>query len=300
MRRSGLAIRAEHDDEQDTVRAEVRFKNARLYDAMVDTLATLPPQSRAYPPVARFCRHFSLANTHVYLLLNLQMSPLRRRGRGYRGICLKLADALGLSVEWLFPETLYQRYWPRYALHLSSEQLQQLADIPHEQRRLAPTQDAQVEQQELQRDIHRVLATLSPQEQRVLRLRFGFDGEPEATLRDIGQQLDLSSTRVRQIEAKAFRRLLHHSRRDILRAHVVERKADLPVCVEEELSSPAVVPVPKPKRRASPAPQPEPRFCLWSAPVSDREHLIQVLLQTTPHDRSVIEAAVDRTLAGRT
>ena len=62
-----------------------------------------------------------------------------------------------------------------------------------------------------------VLATLSPREQEVLRMRFGIDRRTEHTLEEIGQILEVTRERIRQIEAKALRKLRHPLRKKIFR-----------------------------------------------------------------------------------
>ena len=66
----------------------------------------------------------------------------------------------------------------------------------------------------------KVLATLTPREQKVLRMRYGIDESSEHTLEEVGQAFDVTRERIRQIEAKALRKLGHPSRRDRLRPFV--------------------------------------------------------------------------------
>jgi RNA polymerase sigma factor (sigma-70 family) len=63
----------------------------------------------------------------------------------------------------------------------------------------------------------RALASLTPREERVLRLRFGIGMNTEHTLEEVGQQLSVTRERIRQIEAKALRKLKHPSRSRSLR-----------------------------------------------------------------------------------
>jgi RNA polymerase primary sigma factor len=63
----------------------------------------------------------------------------------------------------------------------------------------------------------RVLALLNPREERVLRMRFGIGGNSERTLEEVGQQFSVTRERIRQIEAKALRKLKHPSRSRMLR-----------------------------------------------------------------------------------
>jgi len=62
-----------------------------------------------------------------------------------------------------------------------------------------------------------VLASLTPREAKVLRMRFGIDMNTDHTLEEVGKQFDVTRERIRQIEAKALRKLRHPSRSEVLR-----------------------------------------------------------------------------------
>ena len=64
----------------------------------------------------------------------------------------------------------------------------------------------------------KILATLTPREERVLRMRFGIGERSDHTLEEVGQDFDVTRERIRQIEAKALRKLRHNSRSKRLRA----------------------------------------------------------------------------------
>jgi RNA polymerase primary sigma factor len=65
---------------------------------------------------------------------------------------------------------------------------------------------------------HYVLAGLTPREAKVLRMRFGIDMNTDHTLEEVGKQFDVTRERIRQIEAKALRKLRHPSRSEALRS----------------------------------------------------------------------------------
>ena len=64
----------------------------------------------------------------------------------------------------------------------------------------------------LKEQIDEVLSSLTPRECRVLQLRFGLEDGRSRTLEEIGQEFELTRERIRQIEAKALKRLRHPSR----------------------------------------------------------------------------------------
>ncbi|EFA47045.1 sigma-70, region 4 [Yersinia pestis KIM D27] len=65
---------------------------------------------------------------------------------------------------------------------------------------------------------HDVLAGLTAREAKVLRMRFGIDMNTDHTLEEVGKQFDVTRERIRQIEAKALRKLRHPSRSEVLRS----------------------------------------------------------------------------------
>ncbi|MCW2257911.1 RNA polymerase primary sigma factor [Providencia alcalifaciens] len=69
---------------------------------------------------------------------------------------------------------------------------------------------------------HEVLAGLTAREAKVLRMRFGIDMNTDHTLEEVGKQFDVTRERIRQIEAKALRKLRHPSRSEVLRSFLDE------------------------------------------------------------------------------
>mgnify|MGYP003694596167 CR=1 FL=1 len=63
-----------------------------------------------------------------------------------------------------------------------------------------------------------ILDTLTPREAKVLRMRFGIEMNTDHTLEEVGKQFDVTRERIRQIEAKALRKLRHPSRSEKLRS----------------------------------------------------------------------------------
>jgi RNA polymerase primary sigma factor len=83
-----------------------------------------------------------------------------------------------------------------------------------------PSPSQVVYQQMLHERVEEVLATLSPREARILRLRFGLDDDHPYTLEEVGRKFGLTRERIRQIEGKALRRLRHPRRARLLREYL--------------------------------------------------------------------------------
>jgi len=93
-----------------------------------------------------------------------------------------------------------------------------LGDFIEDQNIQAPVDSATFEG--LCRSTKDVLEGLTPREAKVLRMRFGIDMNTDHTLEEVGKQFDVTRERIRQIEAKALRKLRHPSRSDRLRTYI--------------------------------------------------------------------------------
>ena len=80
----------------------------------------------------------------------------------------------------------------------------------------------QATSESLRETTHAVLAQLTPREAKVLRMRFGIDMNTDHTLEEVGKQFDVTRERIRQIEAKALRKLRHPSRSEQLRSFLMD------------------------------------------------------------------------------
>ena len=76
----------------------------------------------------------------------------------------------------------------------------------------APAPDSMATYAMLKKQLTEVLDTLTPREEKVVRLRFGLDDGKTRTLEDVGKEFNVTRERIRQIEAKALRKLRHPSR----------------------------------------------------------------------------------------
>jgi len=93
-----------------------------------------------------------------------------------------------------------------------------LGDFLEDTETEAPAEAAQNEN--LEEAIKQVLDSLTPREAKVLRMRFGIEMSSDHTLEEVGKQFDVTRERIRQIEAKALRKLRHPSRSDKLKSFI--------------------------------------------------------------------------------
>jgi RNA polymerase primary sigma factor len=99
---------------------------------------------------------------------------------------------------------------------IGEEEDSHLGDFIEDKNSVSPSES--VMSSSLEDSTRKVLATLTPREERVLRMRFGIGENSDHTLEEVGQDFEVTRERIRQIEAKALRKLRHPSRSKRLRA----------------------------------------------------------------------------------
>ena len=221
----------------DMLRVEVRFKNGRLYDAILaadvpvfggKSEAGISAQQRGR--ISAFCRVYGIGNLqNVYQLLNLQASPYRqtREGPRLREICQALCNALEKDPAWLFPAELYERTWRPYSRYLSQFDVKEAAALIEHRVLALPAAPDDIEvpdrmqQDELRQDMQAALHTLTPRIRKVIEMRYGLNGQAEATLEEVAAVLGVSKERIRQLESRGMRNLRHPSRTRYLRGHLL-------------------------------------------------------------------------------
>jgi len=95
-----------------------------------------------------------------------------------------------------------------------------LGDFIEDNAAVSPVESATSES--LSEATHEILASLTPREAKVLRMRFGIDLNTDHTLEEVGKQFNVTRERIRQIEAKALRKLRHPSRANYLRSFLLD------------------------------------------------------------------------------
>ncbi len=128
----------------------------------------------------------------------------------------ELADKLGLPLEKIRKVLKIAKEPISLETPIGDDEDSNLGDFIEDKAALLPV-DAAI-QSNLRETTTRVLASLTPREERVLRMRFGIGMNTDHTLEEVGQQFSVTRERIRQIEAKALRKLKHPSRSRKLRS----------------------------------------------------------------------------------
>ncbi len=128
----------------------------------------------------------------------------------------ELAEKLGLPLEKVRKVMKIAKEPISLETPIGDEEDSHLGDFIEDKSAILPV-DAAI-QSNLRETTTRVLASLTPREERVLRMRFGIGMNTDHTLEEVGQQFSVTRERIRQIEAKALRKLKHPSRSRKLRS----------------------------------------------------------------------------------
>ncbi|MCQ2957960.1 MAG: RNA polymerase sigma factor RpoD [Candidatus Gastranaerophilales bacterium] len=130
----------------------------------------------------------------------------------------ELSEAMGITINKLREIIKVAQEPLSLEIPIGEEEDSRLGDFIEDKDADAPVMT--VAHELLREDLHEVLGTLSPRERDVLRLRFGMDDGRQRTLEEVGQLFGVTRERIRQIEAKALRKLRHPNRSKRLREYV--------------------------------------------------------------------------------
>ena len=196
-------------------RVELRLRNNRILKHI---------EALGFKTRAEFCRAYGLHYSQINDLVCMREPALKakknRKGgwEAERAVITRLTDIFGCSVEDLFNDrqliadfkatkTVAEMDEPP-VLSLEHDEVKMLTS-PETPAHTVAFQDAQDA-------IGDALHELSPREEQCLRLRYGLGGAEEHTLEQLGDIFKVTRERVRQIEAKALRKLKHPSRKNAL------------------------------------------------------------------------------------
>jgi len=197
------------------VRVQVRFRNDML-QRLIDE----------HPlPMYKIAEEIDVSVCHLMGLKALQRSPWSIRSReNYSKSAIRIAANFNLPPEVLFPEEIYRIKWPsKLEKAFPAERIACLVQSDEQRRRALPPHE-EMENKEKKELLDSMLKTLTPREEMVLRKRFGLGDEEFHTLEEVGQDFKVNRERIRQIEAKALRKLRNPGRFKIISPYLPERK----------------------------------------------------------------------------
>ena len=162
-----------------------------------------------------------VSSTAIYGLLNIKTIPYRKNMFGHitgiKECVVQIALALNVLPEDLFPP----QHLHIPLLHNVVESELSLPEIQHflMGNYLDPETEAIENEHKnlLELAVNEALSILTPREEKVLRMRFGIGEKADHTLEEVSQDFTVTQERIRQIEAKALRKLRHPSRRKQLK-----------------------------------------------------------------------------------
>lgn len=216
-------------------RVKVTVKNNLLLTAI---------EQAGYKSAAEFARAIGLTEQRVSALVALRDAPINQDGE-FSPNAKRIMEALGAAPSDLWTTEQLNMKLKRNTKEdfFSAPTIQailggnvaQLEGSVYEE---SEKPEEVLNKKELKAELEKVLGTLTPRETKVLQLRFGLDGCGEHTLEEIGDMLDIGKERVRQIEAKALRKMRDPSRSKAFKGHVEDLMSEdtyKPVWMTEEL-----------------------------------------------------------------
>jgi DNA-directed RNA polymerase sigma subunit (sigma70/sigma32) len=180
---------------------QVKVKNGPMLSAM---------RANGMQTAADLSRSCGVDQATIGLFLNLLNTPIGRKG-DWKPSIMKIAEALNVVPEMLFPEQHLSKALTKNKaeIEMDLEDMEQLTSGISSEMVADRTDDAQTEMEDL---LRKKIRTLTEREEACLSMRFGLDSEGPMILDDVGAKLGVGRERVRQIEAKALRKLRHPSR----------------------------------------------------------------------------------------
>lgn len=172
-----------------------------------------------YATIGEFCRRNDKMSWNSTLgeFANLKKSPLDRRGK-FLNIVEQMCDILQCSPEDLFSEKQLTTALESNRRTLEVNEAEMMFTLQCQQEQLAL--EDQTDLTNLPDKVDNLLETLTPREAKVITMRFGLSGNEASTIEVVAKTFDVTRERIRQIEAKALRKLRHPSRHSIVRDYV--------------------------------------------------------------------------------
>src|SRR2546427_10952764 len=176
------------------------------------------PQFAATPASSRSEEHTSELQSQSNLVCRLLLEKKLVQEIGREPIPGEIAEKMELPLDKVRKVLKIAKEPISLETPIGEEEDSHLGDFIEDKAITSPS-DAVINMN-LAEQTRKVLATLTPREEKVLRMRFGIGEKSDHTLEEVGQDFEVTRERIRQIEAKALRKLRHPSRSKRLRSFV--------------------------------------------------------------------------------
>ena len=174
-------------------RVKITIRNERLLAAM---------EGMGYKSVAEFSRNQGLNGIKVREIFSGKIPPLDREGNP-KELTKEILEILNLTIEKAFTEKQLKGFKKHtFEVKIEEEKLLQIISP-------AKNQEIKVIEQEVKSKLSEILSTLTPREEKILRMRFGIGMNTDHTLEEVGRKFFVTRERIREIEGKALRKLKH-------------------------------------------------------------------------------------------
>ena len=174
-------------------RVKITIRNERLLAAM---------EGMGYKSVAEFSRSQGLNGVKVNEIISGKIPPLDREGNP-KELTKEILEILNLTIEKAFTEKQLKGFKKHtFEVKIEEEKLLQIISP-------AKNQEIKVIEQEVKSKLSEILSTLTPREEKILRMRFGIGMDTDHTLEEVGRKFFVTRERIREIEGKALRKLKH-------------------------------------------------------------------------------------------
>jgi RNA polymerase sigma factor (sigma-70 family) len=183
-------------------RIKITIRNDRLLNAIED---------KGIPSVKQFCTLYQLNYNSIVKIISGKIKPLNNLGKPIR-LVEQIIDILDISLEDAFTERQLKGFAKtNYEISVAEKELKQLVNPVKNQEQKIIEQDVKL------KILEAFSKRLSPREEKLIRLKYGFGDEKEHTLYELSSKFKISVERVRQIISKAQRKMKHPSvSRDII------------------------------------------------------------------------------------
>ena len=190
------------------VRVQVRFRND-LLQRLVDD----------HPlPLYKLAEEIGVPYGWIISIKSMKRTPYGHNREEYSDIAKRAAAYFNVTPEVLFPPEIYRISWPsKLEKSFPAERIACLIQSDDQRRRALPPHEEMEEREKLE-ILDKMLKTLTPREEKILRMRFGLDEDcGPSSIYEVGEEFEVTGSRILQIQAKALRKMRDLSRSRKLR-----------------------------------------------------------------------------------